>query len=424
MKEHSVRNSVQPTHAPKRQARVRSTRNSEPRTFDLPFPREEYEERYTRVYQAMAQAEVDVALVSAPRDFHWLTGGRVDFWASESPQWALIWDGEPVGIVRHLEASTHQCCSFLQNWVEYYDEGPLNPYDPVGYTVETLKALKLDDKRIGLNLRVLSAEDYHRFQTLLPQARFVDFRVERIRTRRSARELACIRQAVKVNQDALSATIEEIQPGWSEWGVLKRINQRHAQLLGHAYSDSAWGSTCCQVGRHMMHMHAARTPAERKRQRIKPGDGMWIEPGVFVKEYVGCMIRPVWFGTPPALVQRAVEATNEAFERLVRVLAPGKIAGEVDAVARSFLLERGFDFQHRSGYMTNEKWADGGILSLTPHNALELEPGQVFHCPIHVHLPGIGYIGISEQVLITDNDNGCEVLGDRDRTCPRQLFVK
>ena len=81
--------------------------------------------------------------------------------------------------------------------MEYYDEGPLNPYDPVGYTVETLKALKLDGKRIGLNLRVLSAEDYQRFQTLLPKARFVDFRVERIRVRRSTRELECIRQAIK-----------------------------------------------------------------------------------------------------------------------------------------------------------------------------------------------------------------------------------
>ena len=88
MKVPSVRNPTPLTPALNRPARAKSTRDSEPRTFDLPFPREEYEERYTRVRHAMLRAEVDVALVSAPRDFHWLTGGRVDFWASESPQWA------------------------------------------------------------------------------------------------------------------------------------------------------------------------------------------------------------------------------------------------------------------------------------------------------------------------------------------------
>jgi Xaa-Pro dipeptidase len=169
-------------------------------------------------------------------------------------------------------------------------------------------------------------------------------------------------------------------------------------------------------------MHAIRTPAEMRKQKIKPGDGMWIEPGVFVKEYVGCMIRTVWFGPPPREVRHALDATGEALNRLIAAIAPGKTAGEIDTVARSYLDGQGLDFQHRSGYMSNEKWADGGILSLTPNNPLVLEPGQVFHCPMHVHVPGLGYMGVSEQVLVTDT--GCEVLGDRDRTCARQLFVK
>ena len=393
-----------------------------PRTFDLPFPFGEYESRHERVRTAMAEAQVDVALITAPRDFHWLTGSRVDFWASESPQWALVWDGEPLGIVRHLEASTHRCCSFLQRWVEYPDEGPVNPYDPVLYTARTLENLKLHKKRIGVNLRVISVEEYQRFKALLPEAQFVDFRVERIRVKRSELELRCIRKAVKVNQDALSATIEDMRPGWSEWGILKHLNHKHAKYLLTDYSHSAWGATSCQVGRHMMHMHAVRTPAEMKGQRVKKGDGVWLEPGVFVNEYVGCMIRTVWFGNPPREVSKAVEATMEAFEQLLQVMAPGRTADEVDTVARRYLTQKGFDFQHRSGYMTNEKWADGGILSLTPHNPLVLEPGQVFHCPLHVYLPGIGYVGASEQVLITEQ--GCEVLGDRERTCQRQLFVK
>jgi len=50
-----------------------------------------------------------------------------------------------------------------------------------------------------------------------------------------------------------------------------------------------------------------------------------------------------------------------------------------------------------------------------------LEAGVVLHCPIHVFLPGIGYVGSSEQVVITET--GCEILGDQS-VCPRRLYVK
>ena len=392
-----------------------------PVEYALPFPRAEYTERLERIRAHMAIAGVDAALVTMPRDFAWLTGTRVDFYCAESPQWAIVWKGEPIGIVRHLEASTHRCCSFLNEWVEYRDEGPINPYDPLLHAADTLKRLGLANQRLGINPRVMTMEEDVQMRALLPQAQFVDFRVERIRVRRSALEIETIRRANGINRSTLAATIEAMQPGWSEWDIVNHLAQGHEDLLGDEYFYSAMGATVCQVGRHLMHMHAVRTPRERKAMRVKPGDGLWIEPGVFVRDYVGCMIRTVWFGEPPARVREALDATAEAFERLVRAIAPGQSAGQADAAARDFLTRKGFDMQHRSGYMANERWMDGGILSLTPDNPLRIETGHVFHTPLHVHLPGIGYVGQSEQVLVTEA--GCEVIGDPS-VCPRRLYLK
>ncbi len=392
-----------------------------PVTYELPFPRSEYETRLKRVRAEMDQAGTDATIVTIPRDFSWLTGTRVDYYCAESPQWIIVWAGEPVGVVRHLEALTHRCCSYLERWVEFPDEGPFNPFDPVLYTARALEDLGLAGKRIGINLRVTPVEEYARFQELLPRARLVDFRVERIRVRRSPAEIECIRQANQVNRSALAATIEAMDIGWSEWDLIQHLAHGHAEQLKDEYFYSAMGGTVCQVGSHMLHMHALRTPAERRAKRVAPGDGIWIEPGVFVKDYVGCMIRTAWFREPPAIVREALDATGEAFERLTRAIKPGRTSGEVDAAARRYLTDRGFDMQHRSGYMANEKWMDGGILSLTPGNPLVLQPGHVFHTPIHVFLPGIGYVGSSEQVLVTEN--GCEVLGD-PAVCPRRLYVK
>lgn len=389
--------------------------------YELPFPAQEYKERYRRVLASMALKGVDVAIVTMPRDFSWLTGTRVDYYAAESPQWLIVWEGEPVAIVRRLELETHRCCSIVKNWVEYPDEGPINPYDPVLYTVNTLKRLGLAQKRIGLNLRVTPVEEHVRLQGLLPKARLVDFRVEGIRVRRSALEIECARRANNVNRTALAATIDALEPGWSEWDIVMHLCKEHEKQLGDEYFYSATGATVCQVGEHMLHMHVVRTPAERKRRRIAAGDGMWIEPGIFVKTYVGCMIRTVWMGEPPQRVREALDVVQEAFDRLVKVLGPGRTAHEVDAVARDFITEKGFDIQHRTGYTANERWTDAGILSLTPGNPLVIESGQVFHCPMHVFLPGIGYVGASEQVLITAS--GCEVLGDTS-VCPRRLYIK
>jgi Xaa-Pro aminopeptidase len=392
-----------------------------PVTYELPFPRAEYEARHERVKRHMAHAEVDATIVTTARDFSWLTGTRVDFYAAESPQWLILWEGGPIGIVRRLEAMTHRCCSFVDEWVEYPDEGPINPYDPVLYVANTLKRLGLAQGRIGVNLRVTPVEDYLRLQSLLPGVRLTDFRVEQIRVCRSAPELECIRRANNVNRRALARTIDELEPGWSEWDVVMHLAQGHEALLGDEYYYSATGGTVCQVGPHMLHMHAVRTPRERNARRIARGDGVWIEPGIFVKTYVGCMIRTVWFGEPPRRVREALDATREALERILRVMAPGRSAHEVDAAARDHLVASGFEMQHRSGYASNERWSDAGILSLTPDNPLKLEAGQVFHCPLHVFLPGIGYVGASEQVCVTAT--GCEVIGDRS-VCPHPLYIK
>jgi len=389
--------------------------------YELPFPLEEYKARYRRVLSSMAMKGVDVAIVTLPRDFSWLTGTRVDYYAAESPQWLIVSEGEPVAIVRRLEADTHRCCSIVEHWVEYPDEGPINPYDPLLYAANTLKRLGLAQKRIGVNLRATPVEEYTRLQALLPKARLVDFRVEGIRVRRTPPELECVRQANNVNRVALAATIDALEPGWSEWDIVMDLCKGHEKQLGEEYFYSATGATVCQVGEHMLHMHAVRIPSERKRRRVARGDGIWLEPGIFVKTYVGCMIRTVWMGEPPRRVREALDVVREAFDRLVKVLAPGRTAHDVDAVARDFITGKGFEIQHRTGYTANERWSDAGILSLTPGNPLVIESGQVFHCPMHVFLPGIGYIGSSEQVHVTAT--GCEVVGDVS-VCPSRLYVK
>jgi Xaa-Pro aminopeptidase len=390
-----------------------------PTKFDLPFPRSEFEDRFLRVERAMEASELDATVVTDARDFYWLTGSRMRIIRVENPGWIIIWDGEPIGVVRHLELESHQCCSTLKEWVVYRDEGPINPYDPVGATADTLRRLGLDKASVGINFRSIGHAGFRRFEECLPDANFQDFRVEKIRIKKSKLEQECQYRAAKANQDALMNTINEMDIGWSERDIQNRIFEYHEKFLGEDYERS---TGMFQTGRHTGHMHLVTWPPEQGAERIKKGDLLYLEPGTFVKRYVGCMIRSVFFGEPPAPVRRAAEASIEALNRAIEAIAPGKTAHEVDKIARDHFEELGLDCQSRIGYSCGIVWSEGPVLAVYPNNPLILEPGHIIHCLALNYVQDWGFIGASEQVLVTEKGN--EVLADRDRTCPREFFIK
>ncbi len=79
----------------------------------------------------MHVADVDVALIEGLRDLYWLTGTRIIEEQGPGDNQLIIWDGEPIMVVRHLEAFASKCSTWINEWKEYTDEGPINPYDPI-----------------------------------------------------------------------------------------------------------------------------------------------------------------------------------------------------------------------------------------------------------------------------------------------------
>lgn len=393
-----------------------SERYTRPR-YELPFPLSEYKDRLRRVREAMQKAGVDVQIVNNYRDLYWLSGTRCN---RDLRAHAIIWEGDPIMIIRHLEASAHTHSIWTKNFVEFDDEGPINPYDPMKKAAETLIEHGLDKKRIGLNFRVTSLQNYERLRKLLPDAEFRDFRVERTRIIKSKLEQECQFRAAKVNQDVLINTISDIEVGWSEQDIESSINRYQRKFLGNDYEGSR--ELLCMVGPSALHMHQTRYANEKESMKIKKGDIVYIEPGTFIKRYVGSMIRMVSFGEPPAHVRRSAEASIEALNRAIEATAPGKTSHEVDKAARDYFVKMGLDCQGRIGYSNGIDWSQGDVMSIEPNNQLILVPGHIFHYISINYLPGWGYIGASEQVLVTED--GHEVLSERDKICPRQLFIK
>ena len=120
---------------------------------------------------------------------------------------------------------------------------------------------------------------------------------------------------------------------------------------------------------------------------------------------------------PPARVQEAYAALQDAQERAVAAVRPGVPAELVDAVARARLTDAGLGerFLHRTGHgigldVHEDPYIVGG-------NTTTLEPGMAFSVEPGIYLDGDWGARIEDIVVVTDD--GCERLNTR----PRDLVV-
>ena len=120
---------------------------------------------------------------------------------------------------------------------------------------------------------------------------------------------------------------------------------------------------------------------------------------------------------PPADVLAGWEASRKALEAGRAALRPGARGWEVDQAARETLTQAGYpEYMHAFGHHIGHTAHDGATL-LGPHwerygTSVDgvIEAGNVFAVELGVQVPGRGYIGCEEDVLVTPE--GAEYLSE------------
>lgn len=116
-------------------------------------------------------------------------------------------------------------------------------------------------------------------------------------------------------------------------------------------------------------------------------------------------------------MQRAWKAARAALEAGRAALKPGVQGWEVDATARQALVEARYpEFMHAFGHHIGRNAHDGATVlgpkweryGKTVEGAVEV--GNVFAIELGVHVPGYGYIGCEEDVLVAPD--GAEYLSE------------
>lgn len=247
--------------------------------------------------------------------------------------------------------------------------------------------------------------------------------VNALRGRKTPGEIDRMRSAVAATREIFNAVTDFARVGKTEKEVAQFMHQQvEKRRLG-----LAWDAKQCPIvntGPDSMIGHGI--PSGLK---IEPGHLFHIDFGVIHDDYCSDLQR-MWYvpqpgeTKPPDSVCRAFDTIIAAIRAAAAALAPGVKCWQVDAAARSVIVDAGYpEYQHATGHQIGRAAHDGGGVlgprweryGQTPYRTVEED--NVFTLELGIeNVDGRGYIGLEEMVLVTAN--GCEFISQRQTTLP------
>lgn len=332
-------------------------------------------------------------------------------------------DGQRVAIVGRYDVAGVRASGLFRTVIGY-DESIRDPL------IDALR--RLDPLTIGLNYSLddptadgLTHGMFLHLCDLLSQtpfpSRFVSAAplLAKLRSRKTPAEVERIRAAIAVTEEIVGLVEEQIRPGVSEAQIAAFVHDefRRRNLA------SAWSWDACPIVNSGPDSEAGHG-GPRDDIVVQPGHLVHIDLGVQREGYCSDIQR-MWYvrrsdeESPPPEVQRAFETVVRAIEAGAAALRPGVRGYEVDAAARQVIIDAGYEeYRHALGHGLGRACHDGGPLlgprwpryGSTPD--MQVEAGNVYTLELGV-ATSAGYIGIEEDVLVTDG--GIEFLSTFQR---------
>jgi Xaa-Pro dipeptidase len=359
----------------------------------LHFDSAEFDARKRRAQQALVAAGLDGLLAFKPETQYWLTGfdtfGYVFFQCLYFGA-----DGRTMLLTRAPDLRQAQLTSDIEDirvWVDLEDASPADQLRDV------LAEFGLEGARLGVETETygLTARNGRRleaamdgFCTLIE----ANETVSRLRAVKSSAEIAFVRKAAELGDQAFEAGLAEIRPGAFEGDVL-------AAMQGAVFrggGDYAGNEFIVGSGDH-----ALLCRYQTGRRHLDARDQLTLEWAGVYKRYHAALMRTVAVGEASQRQRDMAKAAHDALLAVEEALRPGQTFGDgFDAHAR--VLDAAGLKPHRlnaCGYSLGAvfapNWMDWPMLY--HGNPVEIAPGMV----IFVH------------IIVVDSDSGLAICPGR-----------
>jgi len=368
----------------------------------LPFDATEYERRQATLRARMEERGLDAVLLSGPENQYYVTGYETTGFHSFPQTLILPRSAPPVLVTRRLEEG-NAAAAYQLACRSYRDD-----QDPADALALALRDLGLADKPLGVEKAVpwLTVRLFEGLRQALPRATLIDVSglVELQRAVKSPAEIAYMRQAAVAVAAGMRAGLAAIRDGANEREIAAVVFP--ARIL--AGSHFVRNPTYITAGPRSALAHATWLG-----KTLARGDVVFLEMGANARHYDAALIRTAVVGPPSEPLRRAADASLAGLAAAIAAVHAGIPASEVYRATRDAVAKEGCEqfFLHRAGYGIGIEfltWIERGGVSLDAGSPTILQPNMTLHLVPYLLLPGLGSVGFSETVRVTET--GCEVL--------------
>jgi len=229
--------------------------------------------------------------------------------------------------------------------------------------------------------------------------------IEPLRARKDQHELAAIRRAVDITDEAYAAMRSWICAGMTERDVAWRLER---YLREHGADGLAFDIIVASGPNAALPHHR---PSDRA---IAASEPVVVDMGAWVDGYCGDLTRTFCLPPVPDRLRRVHSIVLEALRTVERRIHAGMTGKIADALARDVIAEFGFqeEFGHSLGHSLGldiHEWPP-----ISPQSEEALPPGVVETIEPGIYLPGWGGVRIEDVVIV--GEHGAEVLTRADKS--------
>ena len=355
--------------------------------------REVFLENLRRAEQLLSGKELERLIVFGPANIQFLLG-------TDAASIAVIGD-EPVLITPRLEylraveekaEGRVVAVAKAGEWSEYEEVVKGDFYDALSVVLKGF-----DPGKIGV---AGASKDTLRKLAKKLGGKPVDISGEfkMLRRRKTDKELALMRRAARVAEQAMQKAVDQLEPGVTEAEVAAAILEL---MVSRGYTFSFYPIVA--FGEHSAHPHAK--PSTRK---LREGELVKIDLGARVGGYCSDMTRTFVYGKASRRQRHIYEAVLESQEKSMEEVAAGISAEKPYRTAFKSLKERGLAkyFNHGLGHGVGIEIHEPPYL--TAGTREKLVAGDVVTVEPGVYMAGYGGVRIEDMVVV--KDGGAELL--------------
>jgi len=387
----------------------------------LNFTREEYAARLAKTRAAMANAGVELLIVSDPSNMAWLTG--YDGWSFYVHQCVLVPpEGDPLWYGRGQDANGAKLTCYLApdriiGYADHYVQS--TERHPMDFLSHVIAERGWDKCAIGVEMDNYwySAAAHAALLKHLPKARFIDATalVNWQRAVKSEAELGYMRTAARIVEKMHGRIAEKIEVGMRKCDLVAEIYDAGIRGI-----DGAGGDYPALVPLLPSGADASAPHLTWDDKPLRQGEATFFEIAGVYKRYHCPLSRTIFLGTPNQDLLDAEKAVLEGMDEGLEKARPGNTCEDIATAFFAVLARHGIEKDSRTGYSIGLSYPpDWGerTMSLRAGDKTELRPNMTFHFMTGLWMADWG-LEITESIVI--GEGGAECLA----SVPRRMLVK